>query len=134
MIKYKAINKGKWKWELTSEYTYSTDKYIPPLITKYIEVRVCATSNCRSSHIILDKGYAINGVNFSPDLKCLMRAGFVHDALWQLVQELKLPKRMVKTADKIFRDILQVDSNWLVANLRYTGVRIGAKFRFGWRY
>jgi hypothetical protein len=63
-----------------------------------------------------------------------MRAAFVHDALWQLIQLGKLPKSMARVADRIFRDIVAEDDNKFNAWWMWLGVRIGSKWRFGIKY
>ena len=130
MIKYKATSHKKWKWELAEDYKYEFNDVedINYISTQYINLSM------KLGFIKLKKSYAINGVNLLPDRKVWMRAAFVHDALWQLIQLGKLPKSMAKVADRIFRDIVAEDNNRFNAWLMWLGVRIGAKWRFGIRY
>jgi hypothetical protein len=133
MIKYRKTNHPKWKWELEEDYHvqllykegYDKLSLHKPVETEFIILR---------DWLSLGKGYAINGVNLLPDRKVWMRAAFVHDALWQLIQLGKLPKSMARVADRIFRDIVAEDNNRFNAWWMWLGVRIGAKWRFGIRY
>jgi hypothetical protein len=143
MIKYRKTDHPKWKWELEESYRHNLDGYqfmffgldagdnYIRLSSEYIEM---SEYDILTQYINLKQGYAINGVNLLPDRKVWMRGAFVHDALWQLVGLGKLPKEMVSVADRIFRDIIAKDDNKLTAWLMWAGVRIGAKWRFGWRY
>jgi hypothetical protein len=134
MIKYRKTNHPKWKWELKEDYTFIHDEYIKPVSTDYIIVNIYAGGKFEHPYITLKKGYAINGVNLLPDRKVWIRAAFIHDALWQLIELGKLPKSMARVADRIFRDIVAEDDNKFNAWLMWLGVRIGAKWRFGIRY
>ena len=158
MIKYRKTNHPKWKWELEDNYIcfiHDESVYLPPTYTEYIDIDVHTDYNDeRFITIELKKGYAINGVNLLPDLDCWMRAAFVHDSIWQLIQLGKLPKSMARVADRIFKDIVIEDMSvpfkhptinklfgWVkrlfastIATLMWLGVRIGAKWRFGLKY
>ena len=138
MIKYRKKNHPKWKWELIEDYIcfiYDESIYLPPTSTEYVYINV--HTDCYDERFItieLKKDYAINGVNLLPDRKVWMRAAFVHDALWQLIQLGKLPKSMARVADGIFRDIVAEDDNRFNSLWMWLGVRIGAKWRFGLKY
>lgn len=78
----------------------------------------------REGWIILGKGYAWNGMSFWPDTKKNMKAGLVHDALYQLMQEGLLAMSWKNAADETFRDMLIAEEDptaslcfWAVQNL-----------------
>jgi hypothetical protein len=135
MIKYRKTNHPKWKWELEEDYSFWLKSSMYPSEYDNIDfVKLDFIIINDFCELILKKNYAINGVNLLPDRKVWMRAAFVHDALWQLIELGKLPKSMARVADRIFRDIVAEDDNKFNAWLMWLGVRIGAKWRFGIRY
>ena len=79
-------------------------------------------------YLTIKQGYAWDGPS-GPTIDTLtfMRGSLVHDALYQLMRERKLPQSARKRADKILRDICLRDgmskprAAWV-----YRGVRIGA--------
>lgn len=76
----------------------------------------------RDGTLILGKGYAWNGVNWWPDTKKNMKAGLVHDALYQLMQEGLLEMFWKDDADRTFRDMLKAEGD-LSANLCFFAVQ-----------
>lgn len=61
--------------------------------------------------LVINKGYAWNGVNWWPDTKKNMSAGLVHDALYQLIQEGVLALAHKDNADLTFRDMLEQEGD-----------------------
>lgn len=123
-IKFKKVNAGKYKYELTAKYAVK----IPIKKACRVDGYIYLTS---FGLIQIMKGYQWDGCSGPTwDDKTNMRAGLVHDALYQLMAEGKLDKKYRETADKIFHDMLIEDGmNPFRAQYYYYGVR-----GFGWLF
>jgi hypothetical protein len=74
-------------------------------------------------------GYAWDGVTSAFDTKASLRASLVHDVLYQLIREGKLPSSMKKDADEEFYRICVQDGVWSVrAKYMWLAVRLFGKF------
>jgi len=83
-----------------------------------------------SGNIIFKKGYAWDGPSGPTiDTKNFMSGSLVHDGLYQLIREGKIPESYRKYADKELYDICRksgmsyIRSQWVLA-----GVRLGGRF------
>ena len=115
MISYK---KG-YKYQLAKTY----EQYIPwkppvPVTEAYITLSI-------DGKLKIFSGYAWDGPSGPViDRPSTMRASLVHDALYQLIRQEKLPPEARKMADKIFRDICVEDGVWRwLAKVYYKGLR-----------
>lgn len=77
--------------------------------------------------LIIEKGYAWDGVTWWPDIKKNMKAGLVHDALYQLIQSGLLAIAWKNTADETFRDMLKAEGD-ISANLCFFAVQKLGKY------
>ena len=83
---------------------------------------------CYSGKLIIRNGYAWDGPS-GPSIhtKSFTRGSLVHDALYQLMREKKLPQRYRKTADQILKKICKEDgmssirSWWVYVAVRLCG-------------
>lgn len=79
--------------------------------------------------LILQRGYAWDGVTCAPDTKENMEAGLVHDALYQMLQEGLLPLSYQKQCDEELRDIMiEKGSFKITAHLFYKAVATFGKY------
>ncbi len=96
-IKYKS----GYKYQLTEEYTHIIDL---PDVLQGDWIKVVAGMMC------ISKGYAWDGASGPTiDSESSMRASLVHDALYQLMREKKIPTLLRKYADTIFYDLCLED-------------------------
>lgn len=78
--------------------------------------------------LILGKGYAWNGMTCWPDTKKNMKAGLVHDALYQLIQEGLLAMSWKNAADLTLLEMLKAEDD-ITANLCFFAVQeLGSYF------
>lgn len=106
MIKYKKIEESKrYKYILQADYECQTGIKLPKAVfNPYISMHV-------DGKIIIKTGYAWDGPSGpAPDIKSLMRASLVHDALYQLMRESLIDyKTTRKNADRLLRDMSKED-------------------------
>lgn len=83
----------------------------------------------QSGSLVIRSGYAWDGASGpTVDTTNSMRAGLVHDALYQLMREGKLGQSWRGAVDKEFYRLLREDGmSWLRASLWYRAVRRLAK-------
>lgn len=62
------------------------------IVTEYIKL-------LPSGLLFIKKGYAWDGATFFPDIKSIMTASLIHDALYQLMREKLLPQSKREAAD-----------------------------------
>ena len=103
MIKYK---KG-FKYQLVKDYKIQlSTSPLQTIDTPFISLTKLGTLTIKS-------GYAWDGPSGPTiDTKSSMRASLVHDVLYQLLRQGKLPQCWRETADKIFYDICIEDGMW----------------------
>jgi len=80
--------------------------------------------------LTIKSGYSWDGCSGPTiDTTSNMRAGLVHDALYQLMREEFLPQTFRKNADKVFKQILKEDGmSWWRIFYYYRGVKRFASF------
>ncbi|QLI82816.1 DUF1353 domain-containing protein [Chitinibacter fontanus] len=95
-----------------------------PLVLEQ-EIRTRFINLTQSGSLQLAQHYAWDGASGPmPDLPSVMRASLVHDALYQLMREGKLPDSYRKQADQILRNLCIADGmNVVLANWVYYCVR-----------
>ena len=113
--------KGGYKYQLKQTYTVAI-AVIPPaaIHTEYISLEV-------NGELTLKEGYAWDGPSGPTiDTRSFMRGSLVHDALYQLMRESRLPNEEYReAADKALRTICREDGMWSVrAWWVYHGVRL----------
>ena len=79
-------------------------------------------------YLTIKQGYTWDGPSGPTiDTKSFMRGSLIHDALYQLMREQKIPQSARKRADELLREICLMDGMWKVrAAWVYRGVRKGA--------
>ena len=113
--------KGGYKYQLKQTYTIKIPVIPPAAIhTEYISLEV-------NGELTLKEGYAWDGPSGPTiDTRSFMRGSLVHDALYQLMRESRLPNEEYReAADKALRAICREDGMWSVrAWWVYHGVRL----------
>lgn len=91
-IKYKT----GYKYRLDEDYTQTIKIYPQTQVnTRYIDLDIYG-------HLIVKSGYCWDGPSGpTVDTKSSMRGSLVHDALYQLIREDKLPRYVRRDADKL---------------------------------
>ena len=114
-----------YKYQLTEVYIFQTS------ILNHSVTNHDFISLNREGLLILRKGYAWDGATYFLDLKSIMRASLVHDAILQLIHQDKLlPISCRKEADKLLSGMSKEDgmSKWL-SLMVYAAVRVYAFVR-----
>lgn len=116
-----SIDHPVWKYELHRDYVYETGIKGLNVGNKFEHLAPAGT-------LLIDKGYAWDGPSGpAVDTLTFMRASLVHDALYQLMREEKLPRSYRKAADKIMYRIAREDGiGWIRAKYCYHAVRLFA--------
>lgn len=122
---YKKIKDSKYKYELVNQYSIQLPEELIPgseILTDYIIIS-------SAGWMTVKNGYQWDGASGPTiDSKGSMRGSLVHDALYQLIREKRLPKSCRKDADQLFKKICNQDGlGWFRAGYYYWGVRL-----FGW--
>ena len=116
--------KGGYKYQLTKGYTYelTADEYLAN--TDWIAIQ--QGSKGSKAQLNIKKGYAWDGPSGPTyDTDSFMQGSLVHDALYQLMREGKIPAKRRKYADKLLYKICRADGmNWFRAQLVYRAVRL----------
>jgi hypothetical protein len=115
--------KGGYKYQLQRGYRQSLIPAPDADISDYISLK--------SGTLSIAKGYAWDGPSGPTiDTKNFMRGSLVHDALYQLLREEKLPQGCREVADKLLYDLCRQDGMWwLRAKIVYYAVRwFGGKY------
>ena len=118
-IKYKT----GYKYRLAENYTQTIKIYPQTQVnTKYIDLDIYG-------HLIVKSGYCWDGPSGTTvDTKSSMRGSLVHDALYQLIREDKLPRYVRRDADKLaYKMWLEDGMNNLRAWLWFSCVRLFAE-------
>ena len=117
-VKY---NRVPAKYCLTDSFSYSCKL---PCINEN-ECRVSAYFVLTRTGIQVSAGYSWDGASGPTiDSDNSIRAGLVHDVLYQAIREGRLPESYRKRADKIFRRILKEDGmTWVRRWAWYLAVR-----------
>ena len=108
MIKYKKIDHPRYKYELLEDYEYELH-FDNPLGLKSDYFMILPRST-----LIIEAGYCWDGCSGPTiDTKSTMRAGLVHDALYQAMREGLLSTWMKRAADDELLVIMTEDgSGW----------------------
>lgn len=111
--------KDGYKYQLYTDYEVLTDIRLSACIGDWIVLSA-------DGLLSIKKGYAWDGPSGPTiDTKDFMRGSLVHDALYQLMREDKLPLSCRDNADRILRDICIEDGMFRVqAWAVYLGVRV----------
>lgn len=119
-MKYQEL-KG-WKYRLVEEEAFSTGlEGLYQIDTEYVALNW-------GGRLWMKKGYAWDGSSVVRDTKTCMKASLVHDALYQLMREGLLDRKLRKYADQLYRDLCIQRGMWKVrAGWRYTAIRMFAK-------
>lgn len=110
-----------YKYQTVEPYVYETGIELDAAVStdgKWLQMT-------RTGRLTVKRGYAWDGPS-GPTIDSLdfMRGSLVHDALYQLIREQKIPKRLRKLADELLRDICLEDGmSKLRAEYVYTAVR-----------
>lgn len=120
-IKYEK--RRKYKYTLLEPFSMQLDIFVP--------VGGCwgLLAIDRSGLLEIRRGYAWDGPSGPTfDTPAFMRGSLVHDALYQLMREGRIPRTQRKRADEILRAICLEDGMSRVrAQWVYLGVRMGAR-------
>jgi hypothetical protein len=112
---------GGYKYQLKRTYTVGIPVIPPAAIhTEYISLAI-------NGELTLKEGYAWDGPSGPTiDTRSFMRGSLVHDALYQLMREGRLPNEEYReAADKALQMICKEDGMWSVrAWWVYHGVRL----------
>jgi len=118
-IKYKRINKGKYKYELLKKYSCKTNlpENLIGVVVGYIRLK--------NNEITIYPTYQWDGASGPTwDDKTNMRGSLVHDALYQLMAEEKIDKKYRKNADDLlYKHLLADGMNPFRAKYYWIGVR-----------
>jgi len=111
-----------YKYQLAEDYSVQLD-FAPPadIATDFIRFN-------RLGVLTILMGYAWDGPSWlTIDTKSSMRASLIHDALYQLLQDRKLPPSRRKDADEVLQKIGLEDGmfRWRISAW-YRAVRLGA--------
>lgn len=139
-FKYKRIDNGKYKYELTKDYIYRTNR-INNLFAKQIDKARLDIDGT----ITIKKGYQWDGATGAIDRvkrifrlgvrKKIIRASCVHDSLCDLIAQGQLHIVYRKSVDQVFRDIcIQDEMSWARQVWTYYGIRLFVKLKYGWYY
>lgn len=118
MIYYQKTNVFKYK--LTEDYFIDLpEKFRSHYInTPFIKLH--------KTRLYIIKGYRWDGPSGPTlDVRSFMRGSLIHDALYQLIREGRLEKRLRRDADKLLRSHCREDGmNWLYSYVVYKALRL----------
>ncbi len=122
-MKYIKYKKG-YKYQIVEDYHDSVD-ILPNTVVDSIYITLDP-----NGYLTIKKGYSFDGPSGpTVDTKNFMRGSLVHDALYQLMREMKLNRKWRKQADKeLYRDCRDDGMSWFRANYIYLLVRKFAGF------
>ena len=114
----------KPKYNLRQSVTYQTGLQVD----KKIDLSFLVLE--QSGILKIKEGYSWDGPSGpSLDTRNFMRGSLIHDALYQLLREERLPQSLRKEADQIIHQICLEDGmHWFRAGYVYYALRL-----FGWR-
>lgn len=95
------------KYQLVEEYGFETGWNLP------VSTGVGLIKLSKTGYLRIGVGYAWDGPSGPAwDTKSFMRASLVHDALYEMLRERRLPWEYKKMADSLFREICLEDGMW----------------------
>lgn len=101
-IKYKA----GYKYQLVEDYWVQTPvRWRDVIDTDYIRLMP-------DGWLLIRKGYAWDGATFFPDFDWIVRGSLIHDALYQLIRERRLPVETKEIADRLLAECCKEDRAW----------------------
>ena len=104
-----VTSSGKYKHKLFKSYRIQTT-YRPK---KRIETEFITL--CKNGVLIIKIAYRWNGLTFFPEIKSMIRASLIHDALYELMKERLLDYKTDRnTADNLFREESVKDRTWRI--------------------
>ena len=112
-----------YKYQLKSSYSFKTGFRLHyPIASDFIRLYI-------DGELLILKGYAWDGPSGPAiDTPSFMQASLVHDALYQLMREGRMPLECRKDADVLLYDIARQDGMWYIrAMWTYWAVRRFAK-------
>lgn len=131
MFKYTKNHGEGWSYKLTSDYCYRTAKCFQGFDACTSDARCDGTPFVKlvGRQLTLAEGYAWNGANWFPDVRWVMRASLVHDALLQIIDDLKGPKKheLRRCADREYYCIIAGEKGDWWAGKQYLALRGYAK-------
>ena len=123
------------KYKCGYKYQTQEDVVVPlPELSQTLTASSGIWVSLKNKEIRLTAGYAWDGASFilflwfgTPEL--WKTPSLIHDGLYQLMRESKLPLTNRKTADGIFYRLLRERGVWWInARLAYLAVRIGGNY------
>lgn len=108
-----------YKYQLCNKYfTYTDVKPFKDIETQWVKL-------CSNGVIIINKGYAWDGATCCPDLKSIIRASLIHDALCQLIELGLLPESYRSGVDStLHRLCIEDGMNPIIAKIIIFAVRL----------
>lgn len=116
-LNYVRLPQGDWKYRTVTpiRFTFDGFSFVLPVFHEHFTL-VGRT-------IFIHAGYAWDGATCAPDWKFL-EASLAHDALFQAIDEDRLPESFRPTANKIFYEVARFHNvGKLHAKIYYFGVR-----------
>jgi hypothetical protein len=98
-----------WKYQLSEDYVcLVTIKPEEDIVTEYIGLN-------KEGVLFIKEGYAWDGASGPAiDTKNFMRGSLVHDALYQLIRDKRIPADQRDKADRVLQKICEEDGMWKV--------------------
>lgn len=113
--------KNGYKFQLSADYVVMTS-VSPRKVVRSPYLRLEPTG-C----LTIMNGYAWDGATWAPDLRSVVRASLVHDALYQLMRSGKINRLWKDTVDNDFLRIMREDGAGWLARIYYRGMRLGTR-------
>lgn len=112
-----------YKYRLSDPYHHSTEIRGPEVLTPYITLSEAGLLSIRM-------GYCWDGPSGPTiDTKDFMRGSLVHDALYQLIREKRIPATSRLYADSLLHSMIREDGmGWIRAAIVYHSVRLFGAF------
>ena len=107
--------KEGYKYVLAEDYTLNIRIKGYSISTEFIGLDV-------DGNLRIKRQYAWDGATMFPDLRPIIRPSLLHDALCQLIRSGLLPKNLLVTVHKIFKDEIEKDIKSLSDSWKYYGL------------
>ena len=111
-----------FKYQLAQEFTCATQIYDHEASNGYYTLT-------KQGQLTINAGYAWDGPSGpTVDTPAFMRGALVHDCLYQMIRDGKLPESARKRADEILYEFCRLDGmGWVRAQYVYRAVRMFGK-------
>lgn len=120
---FEGYKKG-WKYTTTEEVIYDTGWNVSnAILTPFIELTL-------NGRLTITKGYSFDGASGAIDTDTVMKGALIHDALYNLLRDAKLPQSYRKDADKLFYKV-NVEEGMFEVRAYYMYLAVRA---FGWKF